>query len=89
VVINFFALAHLKKTGIKSNKRAQAILLIVCFLKALGSVGQFFDFVATSSSRFWKIFRQLTGGFPGRTDDFRVRFLVTSSLTFENCWWKG
>ncbi len=41
----------------------------------MGSVGQFFDFVATSSSRYWKIFRQLTGGFPQRTDEFRVRFL--------------
>jgi len=48
----------------------------------LGSVGQFFDFVATSSSRFWKIFRQLTGGFPGRTDDFRVRFLSDQFLDF-------
>jgi len=82
VVIDFLLWPTFLKTGIKSNKRAHAILLIVYFLKALGSVGQFFDFVATSSSRFWKVFRQLTGGFPGRTDDFRVRFLSDQFLNF-------
>lgn len=88
MVVDFLVWPTFFKTGINSNKRAHAILLVVCFLKAWAVLG---------SSLI--LLQPLVPGTGKSSDNLLEDFLkeqmslglgsLTSSLTFENCWWKG